>query len=92
MSMNLHIEVDGVELELYQTPTYITKMCLAPNRDGKVSKSRAVNTYLEYVNSTANGVHETAEEAKEERERVNKHITKVLTAVTTAKKVEVYAL
>ena len=92
MSMNLHIEVDGEELEIYQTPTYITKMCLAPNKHGKVSKSRAINAYLEYVRSKANGVYETAEEAKEEKQKVNDHIDEVMSALAGAEKIEVCAL
>ena len=92
MSLNLYIEVDGNELEIYQTPTYITKMCLAPNKQGKVSKTRAINAYIEYVRSKANGVYETAEEAKDARQKVNDHIDEVMSALAGAEKIEVCAL
>ena len=36
MSNNLHIQVDDVELDLYQTPTYITNMCMV-NSKGSVA-------------------------------------------------------
>ena len=91
MSMNLHIEVDGKSLDLFQTPTFITNMCLAPNKDGKISKSRAINAYFEYVKSYANGVYDSAREAREERESLNEHIAEVQNAVNAAKKVEVFA-
>ena len=91
MSMNLCIEVDGKSLDLFQTPTFITNMCLAPNNSGKVSNSRAINAYFEYVKSYATGVYESTREAKEEQERVNVHIAEVQNAVNAAKKVEVFA-
>ena len=44
MSYNLHITVDGEELSLYQTPTYITRKCLALN-----DEEQAISCYLEYA-------------------------------------------
>ena len=92
MSMNLYIEVDGAKVELYPTPTYITLMCLAPNNKGKISNSRAINAYLEYVRGTLNGLFDSAKEAEEARQKVNDHIAEVLAAVDAAKKVRVFAV
>ena len=90
MSMNFCIEVDGSDLELIQTPTFVTKMCLATNRKGRVSKHRAVNAYAEYVRGLASGTYKSAKEAREHRESINEHIAYVQSAVKNAKKFEVY--
>lgn len=57
MSINLYVICDGVSLDLVQTPTYITCMCMM-SCDGVKSKLkkknalRAVNCYLMWVAST----------------------------------------
>ena len=92
MSMNLCIEVDGKRLDLFQTPTFITNMCLAPNKNGKISNSRAINAYIEYVRSTSSGVFESTKDVKEAKRKANDHIAEVQNAVNAAKKVEVFAV
>jgi hypothetical protein len=92
MSLNLYIEVDGEELEVYQTPTSITKMCLAPDRKGRISKHRAVNAYFEYVRGLSDGVYESAEDIKEHRQTLEDHIAEVQAAIKNCEKFEVYVV
>lgn len=59
MSINLYVICDGVSLDLVQTPTYITCMCMM-SCDGVKSKLkkkhalRAVNCYLMWASTIAN--------------------------------------
>lgn len=68
MSMNLYIKFDGVKQALYQTPTYITNMCLMTAEGinyggfrGKKAKC-AVLAYLEYCRGMMDGVYNSQEE------------------------------
>jgi hypothetical protein len=54
MSINLHIAIDGEEIDIYQTPSYITYMCMM-TQDGWTMRlkgkqaQRAVRSYLAWV-------------------------------------------
>jgi hypothetical protein len=53
MRMNLYLRINGHSVELWQTPTYITNMCLMtskglkPKVTGKQA-ARALNCYFEW--------------------------------------------
>ena len=98
MSMNLYIKVDGECLKVYQTPTYITYMCLVnskneikPSITGKKAL-RVVYAYLYWVDSTSDGVYENIEAAEYQRSVVRKHREYIAGALLEHKKLEVYTL
>lgn len=95
MSMNLTLEVDGRDIELWQTPTYITHMCLMDS-DGKYSTKttpiearRAIWCYITWVESTTNGVWESSEALQEARDLVNSHRKEILLELKSFKTIEV---
>lgn len=53
MSMNLCLTVDGKDIDLWQTPTYVTNMCLMTSKGVKRTVSgkkaeRALQAYFEW--------------------------------------------
>lgn len=67
MSMNLHCE----EVELWQTPTWVTYMCYS-NEDG--GWKGIFYRYSEWVKGTANGAYPTKADVDWARERVKDHL------------------
>lgn len=67
MSMNLHCE----QVELWQTPTYITYMCYS-NRDG--GWKGILYRYSEWVKSFLNGCWKSNEDFEEMKDRIDKHL------------------
>lgn len=93
--MNLTLKVDGRDIELWQTPTYITYMCLMDS-DGKYSTKtnpeeakRAIQLYLTWVDSTTNGVWESSEALNEAHEYLNYHKKEILKELKSFKTIEV---
>lgn len=76
MSMNLHCD----EMDLWQTPTYITYMCMSlddnGNPDGGMEGVR--KRYLMWVRSRLNGVWHDDEEYEIEKMIVQEHCEQVL--------------
>lgn len=70
MSMNLHCE----EVELWQTPTYITNMCYS-KEDGGWEGIRY--RYIEWVKSHRNGVWENYEKYEDMCEHVKGHLAEL---------------
>ena len=98
MSMNLYITVDGRELELYQTPSHITNMCMM-GTDGEVKSEvkgkkaqRAIACYLEYVNSMKSGAFKSQEDYEMAARCVNEHVGAVTNWTKGPSKVVVYML
>lgn len=67
MSMNLNVRCNGKKLELWQTPTSITRIITSNHKgdyycswEGKKAR-RAVYGYLEWVKGSADGVREDIE-------------------------------
>ncbi len=84
MSMNLVAFVGKEEVNLYQTPTHITYMCLM-NKDGLIEHEltgdeakRALFLYLEWVKSTNNGVWEDEEALESARQRLGFHVSSIM--------------
>lgn len=67
MSMNLHCK----EVDLWQTPTYITYMCYS-NKNG--GWKGVLYRYSEWCKGTLNGAYKSAQEADWAREQVRDHI------------------
>ena len=70
MSMNLHCE----EVELWQTPTYITYMCYSDNDGGLQG---ILNRYCLWVKGTLDGVYDDVTILDEKRNAVVEHITEL---------------
>lgn len=99
MSMNLYLRVDGKEVDLYQTPTHVTRMCLADGESfgykwdvkGKRAK-QAVTAYCHWVQSCSYGKYNSGEEAVDARKLVDQHIKGIIEEVKKGKKIEVYQM
>jgi NMD protein affecting ribosome stability and mRNA decay len=96
--MNLYIEVDGLDIDVWQTPTHITEMCLM-DHEGRwmheVSGNdalRAVFCYTSWVESTLNGKYDSEEDFNQKRYMVQSHIKETLDAVNKGKKIIAYTL
>jgi hypothetical protein len=93
--MNLHIKFDGVEQFVYQTPTYISLMCVMTSKGinssvtGKKA-SRAVLCYIAWVESLKNGVYNSLEERDSHCEPINDHLKNIKHGKWIAKNIEVY--
>ena len=78
MSMNLHLSEgeDGKEVCLWQTPTFITEMCLSYDSTGQPDGGMAgvLRRYVIWVRSHTNGVFQTKEHLAAMRERVDDHL------------------
>jgi hypothetical protein len=70
MSMNLHCK----EVELWQTPTYITNMCFYQFDRSRDGWRNILYRYLEWVKHFSDGVWESEEEYNDMRERIKDHI------------------
>jgi len=95
MSMNLTLKIDGREIDLWQTPTYITYMCLMDS-DGKYSTKtepeeakRAIWCYITWVESTTNGAWNSSEALQKARDQVNSHRKEILLELKSFKTIEV---
>lgn len=85
MSMNLHCN----KIDLWQTPTYITHMCLETS-----SPKSALKAYCHWVRDQNISVMKTQEDidyANSQRELINYHIAEV-EAVMDEEGLEVYYL
>lgn len=86
MSMNLYAKINGVKLDLWQTPTYITYICLM-HHDGihnDVTGQDAVKAlmcYQEWVSHNLDGVWTDEEEYEFMKERVDYQISLVNDAI-----------
>ena len=69
MSMNLHCE----EVDLWQTPTYITYMCFS-NEDG--GWQGILYRYTQWVKSCANGPFKSSYDADIALQNVKEHLNK----------------
>jgi len=98
MSMNLHLKVDDQEIDLWQTPTSITHMCLVNHNfeiqfevEGEAAL-RAIAIYTTWVRSTLNGIWDDEEDLRTHQVFVSDHISDIKNAVTKGHKVNVYQL
>ena len=99
MSMNLHVSFDGHPFSLWQTPTFITNMCLYSDDEiqwevkGKPA-IRAINMYIEWVKHQLNGVWDSTEDYEEQKEFVNDHIKSLQDNIknTPPKRIVVYQM
>ena len=76
MSMNLQLE----GFELWQTPTYITNMCMSLDHQGEPDGGHDAVTkrYIFWVKQHTNGVWESDKEYEMVKENVTSHIKELL--------------
>ncbi len=81
MSMNLHVEDDtGYEIDLWQTPTWVTDMCLFSwkiNKEGYRQQRKWEDTliiYLDWVRSHSQGRWDSVEESQDMQDRISSHV------------------
>jgi hypothetical protein len=78
MSMNLHLSEgeEGPEINLWQTPTHITDMCLSYDSTGKPDGGMAgvMRRYVVWVRNHTNGVWSSKKDFTAMRERVDDHL------------------
>lgn len=83
MNLTLHNGENGPQIELYQTPTWVTWMCLSYNPetqkpDGGHESVR--RRYELWVRSSLDGVWKNSEDFDYQKERIEKHL-KVVNSV-----------
>ena len=92
MSMNLHC----TGIELYQTPTQITEMCMVqPNGtiEGELTGKKAlqaIQIYIQWVTYLRNGIVFDGEELTDLRAGDFQHIAAVKEAIKNSKKFKVW--
>ena len=99
MSLELKLVVDGSPVELLQTPTFVTNMCLTNANNlvveltGRRAK-RALFMYLHWVHSSLDGVYTTPDEIARRNTRaavVESHEKAMLAIIAGGKKFRLYA-
>jgi len=80
MSMNLYLSEgeEGPEIRLWQTPTFVTEMCLS-YKDGHPDGGMegVLRRYQIWVRSHADGIWNSKEELEMMRARVRSHIDEI---------------
>lgn len=81
MSKNLHLTVgeEGPEINLWQTPSVITDMCLSYDKNGQPDGGMAgvMRRYQIWLRSHTSGIWNSEEELEGMRARVRAHIEKI---------------
>ena len=82
MSINLNISSNLGKLDIYQTPTYVSYMCVVDGKGDLKSRQgkkalRSIQIYLQWVESIKNETFANEEDAKARRDSVNEHINTV---------------
>jgi hypothetical protein len=81
MSTNLHLTEgeEGPETSLWQTPTFITDMCLSYDKNGQPDGGMAgvMRRYEIWVRSQTDGVWKSKDDLDWMRERVSAHLKEI---------------
>jgi hypothetical protein len=98
MSMNLECKVNRELISLWQTPTWITYMCLA-TKDGIQSEltgagaRRAMYCYIEYIKGRLNGAWSSNEEYEAVAVDVREEVARIRALLADSKnKFTVYSV
>ena len=95
MSMNLHCKIDDEQIDLVQTPTHITYMCLTESAGRRCYLTgkraiRALRCYLEWNRGRLDGIWNSDIEHINMKDIVEEHINYILDLINTGKKFKVY--
>jgi hypothetical protein len=80
MNLTLHDGKYGPQIDLWQTPTWVTWICLSYDPDTDIPDGDHAGVrrrYINWVESHLNGLWTDEEEIEWERERVKTHIEEV---------------
>lgn len=96
MSMNLHAKTCSGTIDLWQTPTYITRMCLMSasgqkNRVKGKRATRALRCYIEYCRGTLDGSWSSSVDLQLRIESFREH-KKFIDTIINEKSLEVYMM
>jgi hypothetical protein len=78
MNLTLTDKDTGLDVDLWQTPTFITWMCLSYNPETKQpdgGDEGVRRRYVEWVKSHTNGKWESSEDLEYMTERINDHLS-----------------
>lgn len=94
--MNLHARAGKETIDLWQTPTSITRMCLMSSKGIRVTAKgkaarRALRIYLEWVRGTLDGAWTSTEALEDMKESVQWH-TEYVSRYLDNPDLEVYEL
>ncbi len=85
MSMNLFAENNGVEINLWQTPTWVTYMCIDSYKQDKHSGNPLQrkwkdtrHLYLEWVKSHSQGRWDSEVEWQEMVDNIKEHVDNIM--------------
>lgn len=96
--MNLYAKCGKEDMHLFQTPTYITEMCLMDTNGLKwemkgAKAKRALRAYCTwYAQKYNDGVYASKEEADEARATVMEHTDYIRECIDSGKSLRVYQL
>jgi hypothetical protein len=96
--MNLYCSSGGEEVNLQQTPTYISYMCVVqPNGKiygrltGKKAK-HALQMYCQWLRGTLNRVWNTKEDLEEAQKWINENILEIQSVIKRRRKLKVWVM
>jgi hypothetical protein len=94
--MNLNCSLNGIAIDLRQTPTYISNMCMI-QPSGKVAMlvtgkkaKHALYIYTMWVKNSTNGVWNNDDDLNCAREDVQLELDKIKKIISSRKKLEVW--
>jgi hypothetical protein len=97
MSVNLNLTVDNKPVDLWQTPTEVTYMCLITdngefNWELTGNKARAaIARYIAWARSRSDGVYKNRKDADDKRRLVKEHTDRIEATISKARQIKVYA-
>ena len=80
MNLTLHDGEDGPQIDLWQTPTWVTWICLSYDPDTGTPDGDHAGVrrrYIVWVEGHLNGLRKDEEELEWERERIKEHLETV---------------
>jgi hypothetical protein len=92
------VRFDGVKIELFQTPTFISHMCMVkPNGEIPYSVTgenalRALQSYLQWIESKQNGIFHDTEVLQEMEEMVAREKHRIKELIKRSSRIEVYIM
>jgi hypothetical protein len=80
INLTLHDGEDGPQIDLWQTPTWVTWVCLSYDPETEIPDGNHEGVrrrYIEWVKGHLDGVYPGVEELEWERERIHDHVEDV---------------
>ena len=80
LNLTLHDEETGEEIFLWQTPTWVTEICLSYDpvtKEPDGGQEGVRRRYIRWIKAQLNGIWHTEEELETQKEKVEQHLEKV---------------